>query len=138
MMKKLLLLGLLLIPTNLYAQTHYCDTTPPTSGNGVVGSSHTIQVCQDGKDSTGTVNLTPTSWTLYVDGAAGTPVTMTKGSTSTVSGKTVYTGSYIVTSGSHSLQMTASFNGAESAKSSPFALTGVNAVPSAPSLLSVQ
>lgn len=139
-MKRILLcLSFLLCCSNsARAQTHYCDTTPPTSGNGVVGATVQVQFCNDGKDSTGTVPVIPTSFTLY-DNNVGASITMTKGTTSAVSGKTVYTGNYIVPSaGSHSLQSTATINSKESAKSTPFLLTGITPTPSVPTNLTAQ
>jgi hypothetical protein len=130
-MRRLLLLSvLLLLPAAVQAQTHYCDTTPPTSGTGTVGVALTIQACASPNDTNGNP-VTVTGWTLY-DNAVGTAVTMTKGTTSPVSGKTVYAGSYTPpTAGSHSLQTTATGNAKESAKSTPF-LLAVSLPPAAP------
>ena len=132
-------LAFLLLGSSVYAQAHYCDTTQATSGTAIVGATLTVSACNDGKDSTGTVPDVPTSWKLY-DNNIGVPIPMTKGTTSAVSGKTVYTGSYIVppSPGIHALQTTALNGTAESAKSPTFTVTGVAAVPSAPTNLTVQ
>lgn len=139
-MKRLLFtLAILAVPALLHAQPHYCDTTPPTSGTAVVGATLTVSACDSGKDSTGTVNITPTGWKLY-DNGVGTTIAMTKGTTSSVSGKTVYTGSYTVptTPATHSLQTSALLGTTEGAKSGTFTLTSVAAVPNAPTNLTVQ
>lgn len=122
----------------LHAQTHPCDVATPTSGSGVAGATEQVQFCHDGKDSTGTVTITPTSFRLY-DNNVGAPVAMTKGTTSATSGKTVYTGTYTVPAvGAHALQVSALVGAAESLKSTTFTLTSVAAVPSAPTSLQVQ
>ncbi len=129
----------LALPALVQAQVHYCETTPPTAGTAIVGATLTVSACNDGKDSTGTVSVTPTSWKLY-DNAVGVVIPMTKGTTSAVSGKSVYTGTYLVpaTPGTHVLQTTALSGTLEGAKSPTFTLTGVAAVPSAPTNLTVQ
>ncbi len=139
---RLRLLGLTLLclfwSSALHAQTHPCDLTAPTSGTGVAGATATVQFCHDGKDSTGTVNITPTSFRLY-DNNVGTPIAMTKGTTSPTSGKTVYTGTYTVPAvGAHALQVSALVGAVEGTKSATFTLTSVAAVPSAPTSLQVQ
>ncbi len=129
----------LALPALVQAQTHYCDTAQPTTGTSVVGATLTVSACHDGKDSTGTVAVAPTSWKLY-DNNVGSTITMTKGTTSAVSGKAVYTGTYLVPTvpGTHSLQATALSGTAEGAKSPTFTLTSVAAVPSAPTSLTAQ
>lgn len=141
-MKKILLLlilVLILFSSTVKAQTHYCDTTPPSAGNGTVGVSSTVNVCAGPNDTNGNP-VTITSWTLY-DGAVGAPITMTKGTTSTVSGLTIYTGTYTpTTTGTHNLSITSTGNGKESVKSNPFVLTVVlpPAAPTTPVKLSLQ
>jgi len=140
MKRSLLLFALfLLTPRLVAAQAHYCDTPQPTNGSAIVGATLTLQHCNDGKDQSGTVNVAPTSFKLY-DNGTGTPITMTKGTTSAVSGKTVYSGSYVVpsTPGVHTLQTTAVAGTSEGAKSNVFTLTATAAVPSAPTNLSGQ
>ncbi len=139
-MKRLtLLLCFLAMPTLAYSQTHYCDTTPATSGTGTVGVPMTIQACAGANDVNGTP-VTITAWTLY-DGAASTPITMAKGSTSAVSGKSVYSGAFTpATAGSHALAITATGNSKESAKSVSFLLSVLPppAAPPAPTNLTAQ
>jgi hypothetical protein len=90
----------------------------------------TVQACALPNDTNGNP-VTITGWTLY-DNAVGAVLTMTKGTTSTVSGKTVYSGSYNPPSvGSHSLQITSTGNAKESAKSAAF-LLAVSLPPAAP------
>lgn len=137
-MKRFLLIAVfLLLPCAAQAQTHYCDTPQPTTATAVVGSTLTISHCNDGRDATGTAPVSPTSFKLY-DNGTGAVITMMSGTTSTVSGKTVYTGNYIVpaTVGAHAIQTTALVGVAESAKSNTFTVTAVAAIPSAPTNLS--
>jgi hypothetical protein len=139
-MKRLILvLTLLSIPALVHAQTNYCDTTPPTSGNGTVGTPMTVSACAGPNDTNGNP-VTITSWTLY-DGGTGSTIAMTKGATSTTSGLTVYTGTYTPAStGSHTLQITATGNAKESVKSTAFLLSVSlpPAAPTAPTKLSLQ
>lgn len=112
------------------AQTNYCDTTPPTVGTGTVGTVEVVNACIASNDTGGNA-VTPTAWTLYDNSTTGVPITMTKGTTG-MNGLILYTGSYTpTTSGNHSLQITATGNGKESAKSTAFLLS-VNNPPSAP------
>jgi hypothetical protein len=138
-MKRLIFACLfLLLSSTLYAQTHYCDQTQPTTGTGIAGQTLVVTLCNDGKDSTGTVTLTPTSFKLY-DNNAATVIGMTKGTTSATSGKSLYTGSYVVPpTGVHVLQTTALAGTNEGPKSPSFTLTVVAAVPSAPTNLTAQ
>ncbi len=140
MRRLLLCLIILALPAIAQAQTHYCDTTPPAAGTFVAGAIVAIQTCNDGKDSTGTVTVAPTAWKLY-DNATAVTIAMTKGTTSAVSGRTVYSGNYTApaTPGVHTLQATALVGASvEGPKSNVFTLTVVAAVPSAPTNLSGQ
>lgn len=128
----------LLCSSPLYAQTHYCDQAQPTTGTAIVGASVTVRHCNDGKDSTGTVPVTPTAFRVYVDGT-GAAITMTKGTTSATSGKSDYTGTITApAAGVHTIQTTAVAGTAEGAKSNTFTLTTTAAVPSAPTNLTAQ
>ena len=141
-MKKFVWITLILalISSRASAQTAYCDTTPPTSGNGTVGTVMTVQVCISPNDTNGNP-VTPSAWTLYDNNVSVGAIVMTKGSTAPVSGLIQYTGSYTPNVvGSHSLQLTATGNGKESAKSAAFLLTASNppSAPAAPVKLSLQ
>ena len=138
LMKPLFVLAILVFASPAICQTHYCDTTQPTTGTAVAGATVTIQHCNDGKDSTGAVPITPTGFRIYSDGN-GAVIAMTKGTTSTVSGKTVYSGTFSAPSaGAHALQTTALVGNVEGPKSGTFTLTTVAAVPSAPTNLTAQ
>jgi hypothetical protein len=124
----------LLLPSSVFAQTHYCDTTPPTSGSAPQGATLTIQHCLDAASTA----VNPT-FKLYVDGV-GVTLAMTKGTTSPVSNKTVYTGTTVASStqGAHSLQTSALNGSTEGPKSNTFTLTITPLVPSAPTNLTAQ
>jgi hypothetical protein len=143
MRRLLLTLCLLAVPATAFSQTHYCDAVQPTTATDAVGTPSTVQNCQDGK-SQGGLPVTITSWTLYVNGVAQ-PITMTKGTTSTVSGKTLYTGTVtFTTAGVRTLQTTATGHDIgpgdlEGLKSNIFTLTSaINSAPSAPTSLTAQ
>jgi hypothetical protein len=129
-------------PALVQAQTHYCDTTPPTSGQAAVGATVTVQNCQDNKSTNG-LPVTIMSWTLYVNGV-GQSITMTKGTTSPVSGKTAYSGTVVfTTAGSRTLQTTATGHDVgpdiEAPKSNVFTLSVVTpSGPTAPTNLTAQ
>ena len=139
MIRRLVLICIFLsLPQLVQAQSNYCDTTPATTGNGTVGTPMTLQVCAGPNDTNGNP-VTITGWTLY-DAATGTSIALTKGSTSTVSGQTVYNGTYTPTvAGPHTLTITATGNAKESVKSASFLLTAVlpPAAPTVPVKLSV-
>jgi hypothetical protein len=125
---------LLLVPAAAQAQ-HYCDTTPATTGSAVQGASMTVSLCLDAP-STAAV----TSFNLYDNSATAVPITMTKGTTSPVSNKTLFTGAYTApqTLGVRTIQ-TSALNGAvEGAKSPAFTLTVTAFIPNAPTNLTVK
>ena len=64
MLRRLVLtLCLLALPAIVQAQTHYCDTAPPTSGIGTVGVTMTVQACALPNDTNGNpvTNFNPSS-----------------------------------------------------------------------------
>lgn len=128
---------LLAMPRAASAQTHYCDTTPPTSGTVVAGATLTVQVCAPKNDSAGNPTVVG-AWALYDNGTRTTP-TFTPGTTSPISGMTVYTLNVppISVPGAHTLQA-AIVNGGEGGKGTPFALTVTPALPGVPTNLTVK
>lgn len=136
------LLGLLVLSAAApaAAQTHPCDAPAVTSGTKVAGAPMTLSICSDGKDANG--NVTPImGWALYDNGARSTP-TLVTGTTSPVSGQTVYTmaSTAPLTASVHTYQFATVNAAGEGAKSLPFVLT-VNlplTVPDAPNHLTVQ
>jgi hypothetical protein len=135
-----LVLVFLSVSALVHAQTNYCDTTPPTSGNGTVGTQMAVSACAGPNDVNGNP-VTLTSWNLYDGATLIGPIVMVKGATSAVSGLTVYTGFYTpTTAGSHTLTVTSTGNSKESAKSAAFLLTASlpAGAPTAPTKLSAQ
>lgn len=129
-----LFLLMLLCPRLVTAQTHYCDTTPPTAGAAIPGQVLAISTCIGPNDTNG-VPFTVTGWALY-DNGVRTLVTLVKGTTSTVSNRTVWAGTYTVpaVTGVRTLQTAAIASALptpEGAKSIPFVLT-VSLPPGAP------
>ncbi len=125
MKRFLFVCAVLLVSSNVYAQ-HYCDTNPPTSGNGVAGTPWSWNVCYNNKDANGNPAV-PVGWALYDNGTRTTPV-FAPGTTSPVSGLQLYTFTTTVptAAGAHSVQVaavTGGVSGGEGAKSAPFVLT---------------
>lgn len=132
--KTLVFLGVLavlfLLPRSASAQTHVCDGPRPTQLSTVAGKTMTLRACLDGKDVNGVPLASVTAWTVY-DNGVSTALTLTKGATtSTVSGKSEWSGPWIapIIPGVHTMQVTATGTNAagtaiESQKSAPFALT---------------
>lgn len=116
-------LATLLLATTARAQTAYCDTAPPTSGTGTIGIAEKVDVCIAAVDSSTPPNpVTPSNWTLYVNGTSQA-ITLTKVNETANSGLVHYTGSYTPAAvGSLALQITATGNGKESNKSSVYTL----------------
>lgn len=140
-MKRLLCtLALLALAAPAAAQTHYCDAAQPTAGTAVAGAPITVEACADGKDANNNPT-TLTGWALYDNGTRTQP-SFVKGTTSPVSGKSLYTLSTTApaTASVHTYQV-AEINGSgEGPKGPPFVLT-VNlpaTVPTAPTNLTVQ
>ena len=135
MRRLLFALCLLALPAVVQAQTHYCDTTPPSTGSAAQGATLTVQHCLDAATT-----AVVTSFKIYVDGGTGAVIAMTKGTTSTVSNKTVYSGTTVASSavGPHTIQTTALNGTTEGPKSNTFTLTITPLVPSAPTNLTAQ
>ena len=138
MRRLLCALFFLALSTPLYAQTHYCDVPQPTSLTAASGAPITLGFCHDGKDVNGNPGQ-PSGFALYDNGLRTTPVFL-KGTTSSTSGKTVYTYATTVptATGLHTLQTAWLSGTVEGAKSNPFALTVVAPALTAPTNLSAQ
>ncbi len=95
----LVLLALVLLPRLASAQSHPCDTAPPTTFTVAAGSI-AVDVCFDDKDTSGAAAV-PTGWNLLVDGVRQA-VTMAKTTpTANSVGLFNYHGTSSLASGSH-------------------------------------
>lgn len=105
-----------------FAQTHYCDQVQPTTGSAIAGSSVTLSVCSDNKDTNGNTT-TITGGALYLNGARST-VSLVPGSVSPTSGKQLFTASLVApsTKGNFTYEVALINAQSEGAKSTPFVL----------------
>jgi len=108
----------------VWAQTHPCDGTPPTSGTAVAGTLATWIWCSTELDTNGNV-MVPSSWATYDNGARSVPSGVTAGPTKNAAGLRDYRFSINApaTAGVHTLEVAGIGPNGEGAKSSPFALT---------------
>lgn len=136
-----ILAACLLCSGTAFAQTHPCDVVgAPTSGSVVPSTPVVLTVCSDNKDANGTAQPV-TGWALY-DNAVRSVQTFVAGTTSPVSGKTVYTFNFVApsTAGVRTYQVAALAGAVEGGKSLPFVLTVALAAgpPSVPTQLQVK
>ena len=135
---------MILLTTLLLAgamQVHPCDTTTPTSGVVVVGTSYKVQFCAKPAEA-------PEAFTVYLNGVASELRPLTLISNTSASGYALYEGPRELSfpRGTHTLEVTVwnkqfQPNGPsqESPRSNPLALTAVDNLPrpTAPKLLGV-
>jgi hypothetical protein len=120
----LLTLAFLALPALVSAQTHPCDVlNPPTSGTFVAGAVQQFQVCWSELDTNG--NAAIATGELVVDNGTPSPITLTRGTASPVSGLVVYTGNYTIpaTKGGHTLNLTVVTKDGSATTATPFVLT---------------
>ena len=129
----LLVLGL---SASAQAQSHYCDTTPPTSITVSEGSVP-LTWCHPRRDTNGNVT-TITVWALYANNIRTGLTGVTTNGIANAAGLVAYQAAVGFPRGNYTLQLAAVNATGEGARSNPFALgvAAPDSVPVAPSKLS--